>query len=232
VGMMMERVESIWGIKLSYKGCRVYSTSTQYETFNETSFDYEAEKGLSRQKLRDIIDYYCPDEGFGRIPRSMNFREYVDVYMTLELDEKCSPVWNISFDLLFEDYLLIVPNNEYTVSLRNLTGYVESIQSSPRASYSYLSASVQKPESRYTFLAHPIPGNMAVGWGYNSFRLDIKGGSTDDLGVTFSFVSPSDTRDLFTLLYNIAAYVAIIIVFYIFLVKAKTRYRRLYYLVW
>ncbi len=226
---IMKRVEDVWGIKLTYKGCRVYLTSTQYETYNETSYDYEAEEELSRQQLREIINHYCPDAGFGRILRSINFGEYADVYMKLELDEKCSPVWNMGIDLRYEDYLYVNLNHEYGVSLRNLTGYAESIQSSPEASHSYISASVNKPDSRYAFLAHPIPGNMMVGLGYDSFSLDIKGGSADDLGVTFSFVSPSDTRDVFTLLFSIATYVAIIFVAYIFYEKTKPRYKRVYY---
>jgi hypothetical protein len=226
---IMNKVENVWGIRLSYQGYNVMYGSNQGQDFNETSYNYRAEEEHSFEKLRDILCQYCPAEGFGKILRSMTFWENVDVRLTLELDENWNPVWNVAITMRFDDYFLVKPDQKYSVSFKNLTGYIEPIRSSPEAYHSYLRMSISDTLYQYMLTAQPLTANMRAGWEFDSFSQDIKGGSVDDLALTFSYVQPSNTRSVITLICMLAAFVAVLISVSIFVIKIKNRTARPYF---
>jgi len=158
----------------------------------------------------------------------MTFWEKVDIYMYLVLDEQCNPVWNMFIELWYDKYFLIKPDQKYSVDLKNLTGYDRSIQSSPEASHSYLATSVHDTLYQYMLEAHPLPENMRAGLDYKGFNQDIKGGSVDNLGITFSYVTPFTARSITTLIFGIVTFMAVLIVVSIFIVRIRTRSEREY----
>jgi|GEM_PF-1489554 len=226
---IMERAENVWGTKLSYQGHSVGYGSSQGEDFNETYYHYRATEEHSSDKLREILCQYCPAEGFGKIPRLMTFWENVDVYLTLELDENWNPVWNVDIKMRFDNYFLVKPDQKYSVSFKNLTGYIEHIQSSPEAYHSYLRMSIHDTLYQYMLTAQPLTANMRAGWEFDSFSQDIKGGSIDDLALTFSYIQPSNTRLVITLICMLATFVAVLISASIIIMKIKNRTARPYF---
>jgi hypothetical protein len=228
-GRIMKRAENVWGIKLSYQGYDVGYGSIQGQDFNETYYNYRAEEEHSFEKLRDILCQYCPAEGYGKILRSMTLWENVDINLNLKLDEKWNPIWNVFVTKRFNEYFLVIPNQKYSVSFKNLTGYTEPIQSSPEANASYLRMSISDTLYQYMLNAQPLTPNMRAGWEFDSFSQDIKGRSVDDLALTFSYVQPSNTRSVITLMCMLGAFVAILISVSIFIMKIKNKKTQPYF---
>lgn len=228
---IMNKVENVWGIKLSYQGYNVGYGSIQGQDFNETYYNYRAEDEHSFEKLRDILCQYCPAEGFGKILRSMTFWENVDINLNLKLDEKWNPIWNVFITMRFNKYLeLVKPDQKYFVSFKNLTGYTEPIQSSPEANASYLFMSISDTLYQYMLTAQPLTANMRAGWEFDYFSQDIKGRSVDDLALTFSYVQPSNTRSVITLICMLGAFVAVLIWVSIFIIKIKNKKTQTYFM--
>jgi hypothetical protein len=228
---IMNKVENVWGIRLSYQGYNIMYGSIQGQDFNETYYNYRAEEEHSLDKLRDILCQYCPAEGFGKILRSMTFWENVDINLNLKLDEKWNPIWNVFITMRFNKYLeLVKPDQKYSVSFKNLTGYIEPIQSSPEANASYLFMSIYDTLYQYMLTAQPLTANMRAGWEFDSFSQDIKGRSVDDLALTFSYVQPSNTRSVITLICMLGAFVAVLISASIFIIKIKNRTTQTYFM--
>lgn len=184
---IMGKIENLWGINFSYTGHSVIVSQMQGESVNETNYSYKAEE-RSLQKLREILLHYCPFEGFGEIPHSMNFWGYNNVSLNLKLDEQGNPVWDIRFTLNYPEYFYVEANQEYTVSLKELTGCAEPIQPVSGSSNSYLSLSVPLAEHYQLKIIRHVPEQMRVGWDFNYFTKYLRDESVDDLSLTFSFV--------------------------------------------
>jgi len=223
---IIERAENVWGIKLSYEGYNIKLYGIQGQDFNDTVYNYRAKEEHSLQKLRDILKQYCPVEGFGNILHSMTYWENVDIHLNLNLDEQCNPAWNMSVMIPYNRYFLVKPDQKYSVSLRNLTGYPEFIKSLPEASHSYLFLSVYDTLYEYVLKAQPLPQDMRAGWEFDYFQQDIKGGSVDDLGIIFSYVKPSTERSFITLICEFGVFLAVLIVVSIFIERIRTRSER------
>jgi len=225
---IIKRAENIWETKLSYEGYNIQLYGIQGQDFNDTVYNYRAKEEHSLQKLRDILNRYCPADGFGKILRSMTFWEDVDIFLSLNLDEQCNPAWNMSVMIPYNRYFLVKPDQKYSISLRNLTGYPEPIQSLPEASHSYLFLSVYDTLYEYVLKAQPLPKNMRAGWEFDYFQQDIKGGSVDDLGIIFSYVTPPTERSMITIICEFGAFMAVLIVVSIFVERIRTRPEREY----
>jgi len=121
----------------------------------------------------------------------MTYWDNIIIILRLRLDEQWNPVRNLYTHIFHEQYLYVKPNQEYSIRLKELTGYTEPIQTSPNAKYSHISISINDESIyRYVLKAQPIPRSMRVVWEFDAFSLDPKDEGIEDLGVTFSFNLP------------------------------------------
>ena len=140
-------IEGVWGIEFLYVGSFVKTGDRVW--YDGIYYGYDVAEEYSLQKLRDIFLHYCPSEGFGKILHSMIPWGYVDIDLDLELDEQNEPVWDILFRSRYDNYLHVNAHQEFTVSLKELTGYAEPIQSSPRSLSSVLNVKVLEIDKQF-----------------------------------------------------------------------------------
>lgn len=160
----------------------------------------------------------------------MTYWDDVLIFLKLRLDEQWNPVWNLFTQVFYKQYLYVKPNQEYSIRLKELTGYTEPVQTSPNAKYSHISISINDNSIyRYILKAQPIPKSMRAGWEFDAFSLDPKDETIEDLGVTFSFNSPPNTRNEILLALEIAAFIMLLIFFSILITRITTREERTYF---
>ena len=234
-----KRIEGVWGIEFSYIGSFVRTGDRVW--YDGIYYGYDVAEECSLQKLRDIFLHYCPSEGFGKILHSMIFWHYVDIDLDVELDEENKPVWEILFRSRYDKYLYVNAHQEYSVSLKELTGYAEPIQSSPQSLSSVLYVKVLKIDVQFRLICsrhlpkamnyegigtgtHRERGQIILEYSSRTFVRDIRSGSADDLAVSFLLGSGPITL----LLGPLAAFGAVIAIGYLFAVGIRARSKHVF----
>jgi hypothetical protein len=109
-----------------------------------------------------------------------------------------SLLWTVSASINYPAYFDMKIGNEYTISLRELANYSESIQSSPESSNSTLSISITQVDNKFKLISLETTPFQMEKWqgtylGVTTFMFEktITGSSVDDLSIHFKIVSPN-----------------------------------------
>lgn len=161
------------------------------------AYRYEADE-CRIQKLRELFLEHRPSQGFGKIvtPTLLENYEHINFWWRREFGNLG---WKISLAVIYFNHIKVTLDQEYSISLRELAGYSQTIQASPESSNSTLAIGITQVDKEFKLTsieitppqmvkisAPPSQPGVTVFW----FEKTITGGSVDDLSIHFKIVSP------------------------------------------
>lgn len=209
--IMTHKLEQSFGIPpLSYAG----PTS-----FSPGYLEYTYEKNYTSIELRDVFLDSLPSQGFRQVLASM-LPKGQNCILDVGLGKEGG--WSVELRFIGGTQKL-VPDQEQTVSLKEITGYSGSIVSASTASASTLRIDVLSQVSRdYELVVNPVsPTQMIVGRQeempqYQSYY-DVTGSSTEDLSISLKIVFSR----IVTIILIVLALIAAIIISIVIIKKYK-----------
>jgi hypothetical protein len=189
------KFENFFDIEIPYDGNHTYEDRVFY--------GYILYECPGIQRFRNTFLEYKPSEGFGKIVTPDLLENYIAIgFHLLRMEDSLE--WRITATPNFPKHFEMNLGQEYTISLKGLTGYSETIQSSPLSSNSTLHISIsqldKKLDSTEPFKLisfRTTPSQMEKWQGtygiVTSFFFDktITGSSVNDLAISFKIVSPN-----------------------------------------
>ena len=204
--MMTRKLEQAFGIPtLSYAEPNVFSPGYLYYTY---------EKNYTSIEFRDIFLDSLPSQGFRQVlasmlPKGQNYT--LDIGLGKEGD------W---FDKLWfgGENIKLVPDQEQTISLKEITGYSGRIGSASTVSSTlYISINSQLGKD-YSLIVNPVSPTQMLG-GYRDqnpqydYSYDVTGSSVEDFSISLKVVSSSIVATaLIILAMIVTAIISIIII--------------------
>ena len=186
--MMKRKFERLFEISLPYSG--------DFTSDDTVTYSYRTDQ-CPIQRFREVFLTYKPSEGFGKIVTSSLIEEYVVVSFDLMRKQE-NLEWTIMATVDYPDFFKMSLGQEYLISLRELTGYSEPVQSSSGSRRSVVSISISQVDRDYRIVSlEAFPSEMekqeGTYGGVTSFHFEktITGSSVEDLSVRFGVVSPS-----------------------------------------
>jgi hypothetical protein len=192
--LLKTKFEIFFDVVIPYDGNHTYEDRVFY--------NYIVYECPSIQKFRNTFLEHKPSEGFGEIVTPDLIENYVGI--SFDLTRKGDSLeWWITATLNYPDHFEMSYGKEYTISLKELTGYSETIQSSPLSSNSTLHIGISQLDRKLDSIEpfklisfKTTPSQMEKWQGaygiVTSFFFDktITGSSVDDLLLRFTIVSP------------------------------------------
>jgi len=182
-------IESIFNFSLPYEDSYI-AGQTIFITYG---FDICSSYILNN--LRSQFLKCCPSNGFGKIASRTSINDYGGISFTLQRFED-SMTWTVSMNVDYSELFEFDVNQEYTISLKELTGFNESIQPSLEASGSSLSMRIIQNDVNYKILFLEIIPDMVLDKSIYEGRTtyyysDVFNDTVDDVSVRFRIVPPN-----------------------------------------
>jgi len=217
--IMKTKVEDLFGVTLPYTG--------NFTSDSTVTYSYRINDCPSIQKFRDVFIELKPSDGFGKIITPSSIGNYVAFMFMFHNGDL--PYWTVGATLNYPNYFSYGLGQECTISLKGLTGYSGTIQSSPESSKSTLHISISQVDKDYKLISFDTaPSQMdktqgTYGGGTSlMFEKITTGSSVDDLSLHFKIVSPNYIDPT-----TIAIYVGIVVVvvlgIVVFIIRRKIR---------
>lgn len=187
--ILKAKFENLFNISLPYDSNFTFSGSVTYS--------YKIDESPTIQKFRDVFLEHKPSQGFGEIVTPALIENDVAISFTL-MRVGDSLGWMVGASVIYTNYFEMNLDQEYNISLRELTGYSEAIQSSPESSKSTLNILTSQVNKDYKLISfNTVPSGMDKRKGGSGtvtsfmFEKTITGSSVEDLSIYFKIVSPN-----------------------------------------
>lgn len=197
------KFENFFGVSLPYR--------VNFTDGNTVYYSYNIAECPSIQKFREVLLECKPSEGFGKVITPTLIGNYVQITFDLTINPL---IWQLGVGVSNPNNFQYGLDKEFTVSLKALTGYSGTIQSSPESSQSTLSIHISQVAGQYKLTSlETTPSQMVetqntyTGGSTFTFIKTITGSSVDDLSIHFKIVSPNYIDPT-----TIAMYVGIVVV--------------------
>lgn len=206
--MLKTKLENFFNISLPYTGNSTYGDTVQYF--------YRIDECPVIQRFGNIFLEHRPSDGFGEIVTPDLLENYVAISFNLIRKGNLLEWW-ISATINYPEHFEMDIGKEYTVSLKDLTGYSETIQASSESSNSILHISISQVDKEYKLESLETAPDMEKRQGtYGAvttfmFEKTITSSSVDDLSIRFKIVSPRSV-DQYSDQTTIAVVVGIVVV--------------------
>jgi len=182
------KFENFFNVTLPYNG-NLTSGSTVVYT-------YGVNESPTIPKFRNAFLDSKPSQGFGKIITPNLIGNYVSITFSLMRKGDLS-VWRVTATVNYPHYFEKNIGQEYTIGLKELTGYLETVQSSTESSRSTLHIRIDQVDGDYKLISfETTPSQMTTSqgtyFGVTSFDFEKTIiGSVDDLSLHFKIVSPN-----------------------------------------
>ena len=171
---LKRKIEKALNLYLPYEQTSGYLDTLYYE--------YEVEDCPPREEIANLLRTSLP-QGFGQVAILLLTSRNVTVDFWLWES------WTTTIRYSHERFNIVL-DQEYTIDLKEMTGYSDAIRSSPGASHSTLRVNFFIPRGVRLQIIEAAPPQMAITQGQEGVNLhaDVTGLSVDDISIRFKMV--------------------------------------------